>query len=351
MDSLSNKKLVHINEDYPEVVTDHGIRVKLVSQSKSIKGKPIYTFNVTYGLFIHAEFLRHRLLSRGVKSNRAIPTKTIRKEVMSNPYAPVFFGANQGGMRSDNEVRFKPLAKALWGISRYPAVFAHYLGEKLCKGHKEWLNRMLNPWQWVSETITATELDNLFNLRIHKDAQRDIREVVSVMHDIVELHKGSQVSLEEGEWHVPYVKRAWVLEPIPFSDELSSKMVYLDNNGDELSVDQAIKCSAARCARSSYNNHDNTETSADKDYELFSTLIESDPAHASPVEHPATPMRYPFGETSEGPETGVVKVSAFLEKGETAVDRKGRKWSGNFMGWVQYRQKLDNHVCENYEQD
>tara|TARA_Y100000310_G_C20649104_1_gene798360 strand:- start:1050 stop:2012 length:963 start_codon:yes stop_codon:yes gene_type:complete len=305
-----------------------GTYAEVVQHSASPNGAELLTVSVKYPLLIHAEFLRHRQLSRCVKSNRAIPCKAIRAEVLSDPYVPQWFGKNQKGMVSDEQVRFPRLAKALWKGARYPAVFAHWIGEKVFSGHKEWLNRLLNPWQWVRETITATEWDNLYNLRIHKDAQRDIRDVVEAIYNV--SLQSRPLSIKAGEYHVPYVARKF--------NEVGC-MVYKDSDGSVLDVTQAIESSAARCARSSYDNHDKTACSWQGDVELYKTLISSVPAHASPVEHQATPMM------DNVPEVLGRRV---WESGTTHIDAQMGYWSGNLKGWVQHRQTLKGHTCEKY---
>lgn len=305
-----------------EVVRPSGITCTVVQHSvDSLTGKQILTVNVRYGLIIHSEFLRHRQLSRGVKSNRAIPSKKIRREVLEDPYTPSWFGANKSGMVSEEQVKYPSLAKSLWRAARYPACGFHWLGEKMGL-HKEVLNRLLNPWQWVSETITATEWDNLYNLRIHKDAQRDIKAIVEAIYEC--HNKSNPHLLQHGEWHVPYVKREW---------NNKGEISYLDNDGKVLSIEEAIKCSAARCARSSYDNHDKTSANLLSDEPLYDTLISSKPAHASPVEHQGTPLI----------------IKEHWEDGVTHQDRDGCYWSGNFKGWVQHRQTLKEHVCNKYK--
>ncbi len=309
------------------MVKSGGVSCEVIQHSISPQGKEILTVSVKYGLIIHSEFLRHRQLSRGVKSNRAIPAKVIRREVLEDPYTPQWFGKNKSGMVSEEQVRFPWIAKKLWRTARYPACGFHWLGEKLGV-HKEILNRLLNPWQWVRETITATEWDNLYNLRRHKDAQRDIKEVVDAIY---ECHtKSNPNALSEGEWHVPYVKREWDNQGV---------LHYWDNDGMELSQEQAIKCSAARCARSSYDNHDNTSASYKVDCGLYDMLVTSKPAHASPVEHQATPMKV---------DAAAFSITNSWTEGLTHVDKSCRLWSGNFEGWTQHRQTLNNHVCEKY---
>lgn len=309
------------NKEY----TPNGGYAEVVQHSIDEAGNEIITFNVKYALSIHAEALRHRMLSRGVKSQRAIPTWVIRKEVLEDPYVPVWFGANQAGMVADSEVKYKWLATKLWRGARYPAVFAHWLCEKL-GGHKEWANRLLSPYQWVRETITATEWDNFYNLRIHTDAQKDIKVIAEAMYA---AHKKSKpLKLEAGEYHVPYVDRSYV----------NNQLRYLDTDGTELTVEKAIKCSAARCARSSYDKHDGGLPTYDGDIKLYHMLIDSEPAHASPVEHQGTPMALLSGDN----------VSS-LCNGETHLDKDGSKWSGNFKGFIQYRQTLENHTCYDYK--
>lgn len=302
------------------VVGKNGIQVDVVMDSISKSGKRITTMCIKYGLIVHAEFLRHRLISNSVKSNRAIPMKTLRAEVLKSPYIPVWFGAAQKGMVADNEMSHKRLGRAVWLAARYPAVAAHWLAEKL-GAHKEWANRFLNPWQYVVETITFTEIENLLELRVHRDAQKDIQELARCMKNALEFSEPEM--LNEGEWHVPYVTR---------ERDIDGVMKYYDNNGCELTAQGAIVCSAARCARSSYARHDSSTTTLRADSALYEVLITSKPSHGSPCEHVATPVPQFEKNTFEWP------------KGVTHIDNQMRAWSGNLIGWVQYRQLLEDHV-------
>lgn len=304
----------------------NGITAEVVQHSISETGKEIITFNVKYGLIVHAEQLRHRLLSNSVKSNRAVPTKKIREEVLKNPYVPVFLGKNKPGMSAAIEVNHKSLAEGLWKLARYPTCSIHWMIEKL-GGHKEWSNRLLNPWQYVEQTITATEWANFYALRLHKDAQPDIQELARVMKEARD--KSEPMLIYEDELHVPYVKRM---------RDQDGTLRYYDNSGKELNVMEALQASAARCARSSYNNHDKSDASYEKDKGLYHTLITSKPTHGSPCEHQATPFVYDDGYKYDRP---------FWEgwpKGVTHQDRNGDYWSGNLIGWVQARQLLEDHT-------
>lgn len=319
-----------------KVFTPNGGYAEVIQQSKcAVTGAKLTTFSVKYGLIIHAEALRHRMLSRGVKSNRAIPPAVIRKEVLDDPYIPMWFGANQAGMVANDLVRFPTIAKAVWLGARYPALAAHWVADKLLGGHKEWVNRLLSPWQWVRETITSTEWDNLYNLRIHQDAQKDIQVIAKAMYSAASSYSDCVV-LRKGQWHVPYVSR--------YVEDVGGYSVihYIDNDGKRLTTEQALKASAARCARSSYDNHDKTKATYSGDVDLWNQLIESDPKHSSPVEHQGTPVE--FIDTAS-----LVFGDDFWPKGVTHIDASGQSWSGNFCGWVQHRQLLDDHTCYNYD--
>jgi hypothetical protein len=300
---------------------------QIVQHSISPENKEITTFSVKYGLIVHAEFLRHRELSRGVKSNRAIPCKKIRGEVLNDPYVPVWFGATQSGMSANVEVKYKAVAKALWLGARYPAVFTHWLCDKFVGGHKEWVNRILNPWQWVRETITSTEWKNFYELRIHSDAQKDIRVIAEAMKEA--QARSAPMVISPGEWHVPYVNR----------ERVNGELIYIDNDLTRISAGQATKASAARCARSSYDNHDGTITTVYKDLPLYRMLVESEPKHASPVEHPATPVTPSNNEDRQDPINHQKCVNTW-EDGITHLRKDGSFGSGNFVDFIQLRHLL-----------
>ena len=159
--------------------------------------------------------------------------------------------------------------------------------------HKQIANRILEPFQFIHVVVTATEWDNFFVLRDHPDAQPEIRELAiaikEAMSNSTPVSKGNNIE-DLYDWHLPYVKEGEF------------------HAGEE---ELARKCSAARCARVSYLNHDGSNPSIEKDLELYSRLIESEPMHASPVEHQAVPSGS-YGFTK------------------------------NFKGWIPFRTLLEN---------
>jgi hypothetical protein len=75
--------------------------------------------------------------------------------------------------------------------------------------------------------------------------------------------------------------------------------------------------------------------------------------NSSPFEHQATPMKEQYCEYCEDCiddiEINLSYVVESWEEGITHSDRAGNLWSGNFKGWVQYRQLIPNNACWEYE--
>ena len=303
-----------------------GISAKVVEDSTA-NGVRLITMELCYHRFIHGELMTHRVFSRNASSSRAIPVAKMMEQVDSNPATPLHWGKNQPGMQAQVEnvdgsgnlafVDDMP-PKEVWKIAAtYSTVIAESFSE--ANYHKQIVNRLLEPFQFIKVVVTATEWHNFFCLRDHKDAQPEIRELARVMKQAQE--ESSPEVLEAWEWHLPYVSTEELLE---------------------YGLDVAVKCSAARCARVSYLNHDNSSPSVDKDLELFNMLAsrpyddgkghvlgEDDPVHMSPLEHQARPIQ----EYRSFPSPGHL-----WEVGITHQSRDGEYWSGNFRSWIQHRQ-------------
>lgn len=323
-----------------KIETPNGGYAEVIQHSVSPEGKEIITFSVKYGLIVHSEWIRHRLLSNSVKSNRAVSMKQIRKEVIEDPYVPIKFGGQQAGMVAIDEDQFgyAKVCRWLWKNSRWGAVGVHWLFEKL-KLHKEITNRILNPWQWVRSTTTATDYDNFYKLRLHKDAQKDINVIAKAMHEALQLSE--PMLINAGEYHVPYVSRRRTG---------NGELEYYDSDGTQLNTQQAIEASCARCARSSYDNHDGTKASyfnratakGRSDQEIYQDLINSDPVHGSCGEHQATPLVVAYKNKKPIYPAGMTHVS--VEDGILTT----KYWSGNLLGFIQHRQTTKGHVCWDY---
>ena len=290
------------------------ITAKIIADSISPSGVRLTTMELNYPRFIHSEFMTHRMFSRNASSSRAIPIEKMLKQVQENPAFPIHWGKTHPGMHAREEVEHPVGAYREWIRCSIDAIeSAEFL---LNYGlHKQIVNRVLEPFQYIKVIVTATEWDNFFKLRLHADAQPEIYELARCMK--VSMEDSIPNKLEYGEWHAPYVE--W--------DEFTMSMF---RNKEDL-LETKIKCSVARCARVSYLNHDNSSPDIEKDLQLAAKLLEA--GHLSPFEHIATPM--PTNVYSDRFEFDCEWV-----EGITHIDRGNVYWSGNFKSWIQHRQLL-----------
>lgn len=232
---------------------------------------PLSTVLVTYPRFVHAELMTHRALSRNASSSRAIPVLRMLKSIWSQPATPIHWGRNESGMQANEELTGWRLwaAKRIWSMAMRSAIFFSYLMHKV-GGHKQIVNRIAEPWQTIKVLITATDWENFFNLRIHKDAQPEIRELAMLIQRAIDSGAGTiQRKLKPGEWHTPFVD-FWPTE-----------------EGYGMPIEDVLKVSVARCARGSYTGFEGENLSFEKEVALHYKLVGADPIHASPTEHPA----------------------------------------------------------------
>ena len=289
------------------------MQVKIVADSISPVGKRITTMELEYPRFIHAELMTHRVFSRNGQSSRAVPLK---KSLDQSPVLPMSFGKNAPGMSSKESLSPSRtiLCKVLWVGAAYVVRASSSIMAKIGL-HKQWANRPLEWQQNIKVVVTSTEWDNFFSLRLDSNTvQPEMVELAKLMKREMEL--SFPISLNVGEWHLPYLRTTRSL--------FDEKLQY-HNTERTLSLEDAKKISASCCAQVSYRNLDMSLEKAEK---VIKMLTKADDPHLSPFEHQATPM-----ERQPDPEG--------WSPGITHVDRGYNYWSGNLQGFVQYRQLLD----------
>lgn len=248
-------------------LTPNLYNVDVVLHSKYEDHPELITLALSYPRYIHAELMTHRVFSRNASSSRAIPTKTMLRNIKKNPAAPIYWGTNQAGMQAGKELTGWRLcaAKAVWKTATMSACFFSGMLHKIGL-HKQHANRITEPYQYITTLVTSTEWDNFYKLRAHPDAQPEIKFLAELM--IRATSESRPQLLKQGHWHLPYVDLS-EFENHSFAD--------------------LQKASAARCARVSYLNHDGSKPNVEKDIKLFNRLVGSQPIHASPLEHVAVP--------------------------------------------------------------
>ena len=285
------------------------ITAKVIADSISELGYRITTLELEYPRFIHAEFMTHRQFSRNASSSRAIPINKMIEMMHEQKPTPIYWGANQSGMQAGDEISDTEQAGKTWDWAKQRSIKSAVELRDLGL-HKQIVNRVLEPYQMIKVLVTATNFDNFFALRLHKDAQPEIQELARVMYDAI--HTSVPVLLHDGDWHTPYYDKGYWTK---------------DSTG---SLETALKISCSCAAQVSYRKLDG---SLEKALAIYDKLVASEPVHASAFEHCATPL------------------SRETQDGVTHIRIDGIPCSGNFERWVQYRQLIKNHECREFKND
>jgi len=267
---------------------------KVILDSISVDGHRLTTLEVRMHRFVLAEFNTHRVFSRNAASSRAIPVHKRIKSIMDDPAMPVEWGTNQKGMQAGEPLKAEDQANAetIWLDARDMMVSYTQQLILLCV-HKQIANRLLEPWAWVTDVVSATEWDNFYKQRCSLYSQAAQPEMRAAADAILHARLASKPTPMQNtypvfNWHTPYI------QPEEYGEF-------------GINLSERIKVSVARCARVSYLTQDGTRDTAE-DLALYNRLTTASPPHWSPTEHVATPM-------------------------------PGR-W-GNFIGWKQWRQVLE----------
>lgn len=310
------------------------ITAKVICDSINEQGVRLTTFEIEYPRFILAELNTHRQLSKNSSSSRAIPINKMLSQIEDNIAMPVYWGKAKSGMQADGEVQQDAcITSQMWWESSFKEqkCFVNRLSDLGL--HKQVPNRLIEPFQMMKTVITGTDWSNFFNLRLHPDAQPEICMLAYKMYKAMEESK--PITLSVGEWHLPYVNLGWCGK---------GELCYADDGFDFITLEQAIKLSAASCASVSYRTEGMTLEKADK---IFDMLIKAEVVHSSPFEHLATPVK------PKSNELGLIRVNCSepqsWEDGITHVNKQGELCSGNLRGWIQYRHLLPNNTCWKFD--
>jgi len=317
------------------------ISAKIVADSISEHGVRITTYELEYPRFIHSELMTHRMFSRNAASSRAIPVSKMLEQVRTSPAHPIHWGQNQSGMQAKEELNedAKNIVIEEWSKAAYSAT-QHATRMDYYGAHKQIVNRLLEPFQVMKTVVTATEWNNFWALRDHKDAQPEIAELAKCMHEAYEYNK--PIQLRQGDWHTPYYSKGfWMDSGYGRLNPDTSEIEPVDSKrpGGK-TKEEAIKISASCCAQVSFRKNDQ---SLEKAEVIYDRLVESKPVHASPFEHVATPMNTGYAKACKD---GVFVDYGDGPEGVTHTDLGGNLWSGNLKGWVQHRQLIKNNVVK-----
>jgi len=281
---------------------------RIERDSISPRSHRLTTAVITYPREVLAEVVTHRLLqdeggcelwyerttpqdiSKNSASSRAIPVARMLKTVEEDPWIPQHWGKSEAGMeaRATLDESEQDCAIKVWLVARDNATES--ARQLLALGlHKQVVNRLLEPFSWVTQVITATDdgWANFFALRTHSAAAPAFRTIARAL--CLAYLDSTPAFLEYGNWHLPFVYpeddalaysvgAQWQAEMVPLPDYVQSHSQLFK-----------IKLSAGRTARVSYLTHDGRRDYQD-DLKLHDRLVVQEPVHASPTEHQGTPL-------------------------------------------------------------
>lgn len=247
----------------------------------------LWTFELIYPRYIHSEFMTHRVFSRNASSSRAIPVKRMIEQVRNNPVIPPKVFMNQKGMVGETEADVVTATEfyALWGEAAENACKTAEMMERLGI-HKQHVNRILEPFQFIKVIVTATEWYNFFALRLAPDAQPEIRQLARAIYDEMDRYRNKDVGLLEVSVPRKCCPDIFAQMGADKVHTVVSLPYITDEDINEIGEENyktLMKISAARCARVSYNNYDGSNPDLEKDMKLYYRLY--DGRHMSPMEH------------------------------------------------------------------
>lgn len=272
---------------------------KVVLDSIAPCGRRLITVEASYARFIHSEVLTHRDRERNSGSARAKPASWMMDMVTNDPVIPIFWGSEQRGMKTGGAVDDPVEAQAEWLRARDSAL-AHAKRLTELGVHKSLVNRVIEPYCWISTVMSSTEWNNFFRLRAHPDAEIHFQQLA---YELKQLIKESEPQeLRAGEWHLPYIE----------VDDYDTVIQHCLKAPDNPPMIEILKrASVARCTRVSYWTHGTNKKDIAKDLALFETLMSgSGFGHWSPLGHVAS------------------ACSELIQ-------------SGPFIGWKQFRKEFN----------
>ena len=285
------------------------MKVELILDSSIAKTR-VTLFRVTYPRIVHAELLRHRQFSICSSSSRAIPLDRMIDQYCN--FYPSKWRKHQPGMQPNESHEFTPEQieeiSELYETSRFHAIEVakqlHQIGVA-----KEQVNRLIEPYSDITHLMQGTETawEAFFKLRCDKNAQYEIRQLAEEIK-----FQYLQSKPIERDIHIPFLME---------SDELES-------------LEDQLKISAARCARTSFYNHDGKSPSFAEDAILANRLLTDQ--HMSPFEFPVMDLESAFSKVM----SNRLKATIMLGHPDSYSQFS---FSGNLNtdGLVQYRKIME----------
>lgn len=332
----------------------------IIKDSVFRNGVRVTTARLSFPRSILAEFNTHRMFSRNAASSRAIPVAKMMRAIVTDPFIPEF-KRNAKGMQGYVELpdNCHRTARRMWILARDNALgSAKDLSDKDGLNiHKQYTNRLLEPWMWATVIVTATDWNNMFAQRVHPAAEPSFQRVASMFYEAY------KESIPQERWHDedhdPGCSLNWHLPFFDYSDEdrhqlegleydhvykhlvdvlgepflERANLVYPNQRfANRICQDIAV----GRLTKVSYENLDTGKIDILNDIRLAVQLSMSHPGHWSPFEHVCR-------EAKSQEMTYRLDQLTYRSYGNSVVPKEGELgYCGNFKGAFQYRKEFSN---------
>ncbi len=316
-------------------------------------GIRLTTAQITFPRSILAELNTHKMLSKNAASSRAIPNSKLVKRITDDPFIPDFRLNKQGMQAGEALEEYDAIAAATFWLQFRDSAISQCKTLNDLNIHKQYVNRLIEPWMWCTVIITGTDWDNMFFQRCHEAAEPSFRMIAEMLHNEMDFSYASNIMKDcyPVKWHLPLMDKEEVEDqPVPEWDEVFNYLIDLPES-KQLSVNPAeceeIYCefpqqliSAGRCCKVSYLNLDSGEVDLLNDIRLGLFCCTNTPGHWSPLEHQATMAQ---------PEDMVYKISQLDLDCERQLiyPKQGEVgYCGPLKGWKSFRKFFanENHV-------
>lgn len=316
-------------------------------------GARLTTAQLTFPRSILAELNTHKMLCKNAASSRAIPNNKLVKRVTDDPFIPDF-RLNKTGMQAGDSLEEKEAlaAQTFWLQFRDAAIVQCQTLNGM-NIHKQYVNRLIEPWMFCTVIITGTDWDNMFFQRCHEAAEPSFHKIADMLHEA--MFRSIPVKCQLSDWHLPlwnddrddlalavrWTKIIDYLKDLPDNKKLS---VPIDEKVKFLIDNYALPLvSAGRCCKVSYLNLDTNEVDLLNDIRLGLFCCTNNPGHWSPLEHQACPasigdMVYRIDQLEI--EQDHISDCRFISPKDNEIG-----YCGPLKGWKQFRKFFKN---ENY---
>lgn len=340
-----------------------GFEATILKDSVFRNGTRVTTARLSFPRSILAEFNTHRMFSRNAASSRAIPVEKMIEKVERDPFIPEF-RKNARGMQGFEPLEYKDQIKAKdnWESAACEMIrMVKRLSDKQGLNiHKQYTNRLLEPWMWATVIVTATDWNNMLAQRLHRAAEPSFQILAELFYIAYnestpqERWQYSDLSPDCSlNWHLPY---------FDYSDEDREQIEVLTY---EKVVEHLIRClgepgdwtyprtrfttrlcqdiAVGRVTKVSYENLDTGKIDVLNDIRLAVQLSSSNPGHWSPFEHICR---------EANPQEMVYRLDQLMFKsyGSSVVPREGELgYCGNLKGAFQYRKEFSNENITEFD--